>query len=135
MKTRKSLIGLFLITAICYFIISCKSDSYSSFSYAVYVDSVHVPGPITANTPFEVDVFGTVGNTTCCSFEGYNKNVVGNIIYVETIARYDDKDRTCQDNVSYIEDNLELTITSAGTYYLEFLRPNNYSFEVPITVN
>jgi hypothetical protein len=135
MKTRKSLIGLFLITAICYFIISCKGDSYDSFSYLVYVDSVNVPEAITANTPFKVDVFGTVGNTTCCFFEGYVQTVYGNKIYVESRGMYDNKDRTCQEKMSYIENKLELTITTAGTYYLEFVQPNNYYFEVPVTVN
>jgi hypothetical protein len=135
MKTRKLLIGLFVITSICCSFISCKNDSYSSFSYLVYVDSVKVPETITANTPFEVNVFGTVGGTSCSFFEQYVQTPNGNDIYIEVMARYEDKDRTCQEKVSYIEDSLKLTLTSAGTYKLKFVQPSTAIFEIPITVN
>jgi len=136
MKKIKSLISLLVIITSCYLLISCHTESHTSYSFLIKVDSIHVPQNITSKTPFEIDFFGFIGPDGCYSFKKFYQTMTSNNdIEVEAWGLYQTDSNVCLTVMVYLNGHLNMTISAPGIYNLKIKQPDNNYLEKQLTVN
>ena len=136
MKTFKTPFLFSIIITICLIVTSCLSDSYTHTEYLVLVDSIHAPAIVTANVPFDIEFFGTIGTNGCCNFNGFNQNISDTDVSIRVSAVYDDKAKSCPTVMVYLDGRkFNTSIPNRGTYIIKIIQPNSSTLDKQITVN
>lgn len=136
MKTSKSIIKLLSVFTIFCIFYSCRGGPYQVKEFVIKVDSIHLPGVVTSNTPFDIAFFGTVGNNGCFRFEAFRQSFNKNDIYIEAWGSLDYQATVCPTVMVYLEGRkLTMTIPAPGIYSLKIKQPDANPLIKYITVN
>jgi hypothetical protein len=136
MKFKNLLQLLIIISGFSIMLSACKTKSETSENYLITIDSIRVPDVITSKVQFEVRLFGTVGPNGCYSFESfYNYPYSDEVIMIEAWGRFYYDGSPCTGQVVFLDEVMDLTISTPGVYLLRTLKPDGRYLEKEITVN
>ena len=135
MQTNK-LIPVFLsFITFCLILISCHKDPSGPELFLIKVDSIHVPGAILSNTPFDIDFFGTIGSDGCHKFESFQTSVNNTDFLIEAWGSRDIKNGVCPAVMVYLTGyKLTVTVSTPGNYTIKIKQPDNTTLSREITV-
>jgi hypothetical protein len=136
MKPKQLLIHLLSVSLFCFIIYSCHNDLYTPESFIIKVDSIHVPGVITSNNPFDIEFFGIIGTDGCHSFSHYIHSLNNTCLIIEALGNYDYRAGLCPAVMVYLDGHkLNVTIPLPGTYTIKIREPDYSTLTRQITVN
>jgi hypothetical protein len=135
MNLRKLFIGLLVAAGFTMFFGSCGMDVKTIEPYLIKIDSIYAPDTVAVKSVFIVNVFGYVGPSKCYAFEKlYHYTNNQNEIIIEAWAKYAYYGDPCVEEVVRMSEELELGISTPGTYLLKALQPGNYYLEKKLVV-
>ncbi len=131
MKTLKPISTIICSILLIMYFFSCKKENEPNYEYfLIKVDSVNVPESITANTPFEIDFFGTIGTNGCFQFSQFETNIFEKEIQIKVWGKYDKNAKSCPTVMVYLEgQTLRQSIIENGNYTLKVIQPDNTYLE------
>jgi hypothetical protein len=105
-------------------------------SFLIKVDSIHIPDTLTANSPFDIDFFGTIGVDGCHSFSDFNIQQDNTDLLIEVWGKLDLKAAACPTVMVYLTgQTITCTFPDAGNYNIKIKQPDNTFLVKPITIN
>lgn len=126
---------LLIIPGILFTISACVDKLKSQNDFLIPVDSVQIPEVITANTPFDIKFFGTIGANGCHSFKTFNRTIKKNEIIIEAWGTFDDKEADCPQVMVTLDGQiLNMTIPNPGIYLIRISEPYDFVLVKQITV-
>lgn len=136
MKTTALIVKLLTLTIISYIPFSCDKTPEKPDPYLIKVDSIHIPGFISSNVPFEIEFFGKIAGDGCHIFKEFTQALTNKDINIEAWGNYLDYSGVCPTVEVYLTGhNLTVTLPSSGIYSIKIKQPDNSSLEKQITVN
>ena len=133
MRTFRLFKNLSLIILATNFLLSCNHESgYRLF--LVKVDSIQVSNAPVANSPFDINFYGTIGWNGCYSFSNFNVQQDNLNILIEAWGRVD-KATICPTVMVYLTGhNVTYTVQIPGTYNIKIKQPDNSYLEKQIAI-
>ncbi len=135
MKTFYSFIKVSFVIIFATLLVSCNhKPDYRLFM--IQVDSIQVPNTLTANSPFDINFFGTIAGDGCHSFSNFNVQLDNNNLLIEAWGKVDAKAIVCPTVMVYLTGHkVTYTIQTSGIYNIKIKQPDNPYLEKQITIN
>ena len=141
MKSLKAIVAVLGLTVLASWTFSCTKDATVvddgklTGKYLIAIDSIKVPEKITANTAFDVLLYGYLGPTGCYHFSNFNIAKSNKTIAVEVWGQAPTEPVNCTQALVFLNgEKMNLKLEEKGIYQLRFKRPNGTYFEKSITV-
>lgn len=108
---------------------SCKLKVKTIEPYLISIDSVYAPDTVNLKTLFHIKIFGFVGPSKCYYFEkAYHYVNEKNEITIEAWGKYTYDGSPCAEELIFLNDSIEVAISTAGVYNIKGFQPNlNYA--------
>ena len=136
MNTAKLIVKLLTLTIISYILFSCDKAPKKLDPYLIKVDSIHLPGIISSNVPFEIEFFGKIAGDGCHIFEEFTHSLINKDINIEAWGNYVNYAGVCPTIEVYLTgQKLTLTLPSTGIYNIKIKQPDNSILSKQVTVN
>lgn len=104
--------------------------------FLVKVDSIRMPSVITANMPFDIEFYGTIGTNGCYDFLDFYQTQSDNEITIEVWGTVDSEANVCPAVMVYLDGRKKsVTIPKAGSYVIRIKQPRSLDIQKNITVN
>ncbi|MFN8241411.1 MAG: hypothetical protein U0X39_11780 [Bacteroidales bacterium] len=134
MKKLSVICSGILVLLLTILLFSCsKKDQYNYF--LVEVDSIHVGNVLVANTPFDINFYGTIGDNGCYSFSEFKVSQTGSDINIEAWGKLNTGSGACPTVMVPLYGNkIICTINAAGTYMLKVKQPDNSYLQKEIII-
>lgn len=125
MVTKKLFAGVLFTAVITVLISSCQMETKTIEPYIISIDSISAPDTVTIKTVFDVEVFGYVGPSKCYAFDKtYYYANEKNEIEFESWGRYTYIGDPCADELVWMDDKVEISVSTPGIYTLKGLKAN-----------
>lgn len=136
MKTITIIFRFLILTITSYILFSCDKTPKKLDPYLIKVDSIHLPGIISSNVPFEIEFFGKIAGDGCHIFKEFSESLKDKDINIEAWGSYIDYNGICPTVEVYLTgQNLSVTLPSSGIYNIKIKQPDNSLLLKQITVN
>jgi hypothetical protein len=105
-------------------------------SFLIKVDSIHVPDTLIANSPFDIEFFGTIGVNGCYSFSDFNIQQDNADLLIEVWGQVDLRQTVCPTVMVYLSgQKITCTFPDPGDYNIKIKQPDNTFLVKQITIN
>jgi len=95
-----------------------------------------MPSVITANVPFDIEFYGTIGTNGCYDFFDFYQTESDNEITIEAWGTVDSEANACPSVMVYLDGRKKsVTIPEAGSYVIRIKQPRSIDIQKHITVN